>query len=946
MHHHPGDRPSLATTLASALLHVGLAAVAYFASARVGYLLHAPHGVITLWPPAGVMLALLLLSARADWPALAIGGLVGCMLSDAMSHASVGFTIAAGVANIVESMVAALWLRHRLGTRICLGSLREVGEFLAGAILITNACTAVLGAVVLHRGVGMPFGLAWFVWFVGDGLGMLVVAPVILTCVGWMRERPLVRLATVVEAALMFAALIGVLELTLRYAEAGSFQPGLYLTFPLLFWAAIRFGPRGASVAALVVTVYTAWHTALGIGPFSAASSALNVAVQMYIYLGVMSLSSLIPAAVLEERKASALRQHETEERYRTVVEAATDAIITMDEHGTILFANPAAERVFGYSGAELVGQNLTMLMPERYRTQHHGGLERYLTTGVRNIPWQFVALTGLHREGREIPLEVSFGERTQGSKHIFTGILRDISERRAAEQALLATEERMRFALEASRVGLWEVDIATGKQRWSVMHEQLHGLAAGAFGGSYQAFLDVIHPADRQAVIRELERSKRQQNDANILYRTILPDGTTRWISGVGRIFFDDEGNPLRAAGIALDVTERRVLEEQYRQSQKMDAIGQLAGGVAHDFNNLLTAILAYGRLLEESLTPGSAQHDDLLEIIRAGERAASLTRQLLTFSRQQIVTPRPLSFAGVLRSIEPMLRRLIGEHIDFRVNTTDDPGTIVADEGQLEQIILNLALNARDAMPNGGTLVLDIRHVDVLESSETPDGPRAGHHAVLSVSDTGIGMDALTLGRIFEPFFTTKEPGKGTGLGLSTVYGIVRQSDGAITVESAPGRGSTFKVYQRCIDAPCDASAPEPPNQRHHATETVLVTEDDAALRRLTQRILEKSGYSVLLAATPSEALALIDARTERPDLLLTDIVLPEMNGRLLAEEAVRRVPALRVLYMSGYTDDALVHRDARDTHFIQKPFTQGQLLDKVRGVLSADTHELVVG
>ncbi|MEO8622628.1 MAG: PAS domain S-box protein [bacterium] len=937
-----GDRSKFAVAPARALLIAALAATAYFASARLGYLVDTPHGGVILWPPAGLMLALLLLSAGEDWPALLVGAFAGSMLSDAVSHLSVSFAISAGLANITESLVAAWWLRRRLGRSITMGSLREVGEFLVGAAVISNACTATLGAVALHYGAGMPYGLSWFVWFVGDGLGMLIVAPVVLTCVGRLRALPRVRVATMVEGAATFAALVGALELAIGHPELGRFQPGLYITFPLLFWAAIRFGPSGASVAALVIAAYTAWYTALGIGPFAlTAATPGNVTMQMYVFITVMSLSSFIPAAVLEERKTYARRQRESEEGYRAVVEAATDAIITMDEHSTILFANPAALRVFGYEAHELVGQQVTMLMPPRNRQRHLEVLFQYLSAGEKNGHGHFVALAGLHKEGGEIPLEVSFGEREERGRHIFTGILRDISERRAAERALIATEERMRFALEASRVGLWEVDYVSGKQQWSVVHEQLHGLTPGAFGGSSEAFLERVHPDDRQDVLREIERSERQRDDSNLLYRTILPDGMVRWISGVGRTFFSADGKPLRAAGTALDVTERRVLEEQYRQSQKMDAVGQLAGGIAHDFNNLLTAILAYGHMLEEGLTPGSSQHDDLLEIIRAGERAASLTRQLLTFSRQQIIAPGPLSLTRVVQSIEPMLRRLIGEHIDFRVQTDDDGAMIVADAGQLEQIILNLALNARDAMPTGGKLLVEVSSVDVTESEITGDGLRPGPCVALTVSDTGVGMNDVTLGRIFEPFYTTKELGRGTGLGLSTVYGIVRQSGGAIKVDSQLGQGSTFKVYLPRVDAPTDAHEAETQGRRSPAMETVLVTEDDAALLRLTHRILEKTGYAVLLAATPREALGLIESHTQPIDLLLTDVVLPEMNGRALAEEAVRRVPGLRVLYMSGYTDDAIVHRDAlaRDAHFIPKPFTPDQLLDKVREVLDAD-------
>ena len=381
--------------------------------------------------------------------------------------------------------------------------------------------------------------------------------------------------------------------------------------------------------------------------------------------------------------------------------------------------------------------------------------------------------------------------------------------------------------------------------------------------------------------------------------------------------------------------------MEEQYRQSQKIEAIGQLAGGVAHDFNNLLTVINGHCELLAEGLDPTSPQHADLNEIRRAGERATSLTQQLLAFSRRQILAPRVLNLADSVRAMEPMLTRLIGEQVQVLVQIAADLGHVRADPGQIEQVILNLAINARDAMPDGGTLRIELRNA-VLDESSAHQRVDAvpGRYVLLAVSDTGVGMDAATLEHVFEPFFTTKAKGRGTGLGLSTVHGIVKQSGGLLWAYSEPGRGSTFEVYLPSVDAPVDARTPEEAGVSRGGSETILVVEDEGGVRRLTERILSRNGYLVLAAPTPRDAIDIASRHKGRIRLLLTDVILPEMSGKALAQHLVSEHPPLRVLYMSGYADDAIVHHGVLepDTPFIQKPFAPAALLRKVRDLLDA--------
>ncbi|MGQ0640887.1 MAG: MASE1 domain-containing protein [Gemmatimonadaceae bacterium] len=917
-------------------------ALAYFASARVGYLFAIPNGLVTLWPPSGVMLGLLVLSRRQMWPITLAGGLAGSLASDLVEGYSVLLAIGAALANNVESLSVAWLLTRRLGQPVRLQSLRAVLEFVIGGAVLANAMTASLGALMLHLGFRTPLPTAWFVWWVGDGLGMLIVAPVLIAWHRWGELRGRLTRQAVLEGAVLLALLLVVATLALGPRRDWVLQPAPYTAFPLLFWASLRFGPVGATTSALIVAAVATWFASLGVGPFAAAgASSVSVALHVYTFLIVVSLSSLIPGAVLEERRAAEQRLRESEERYRTVVDAANDGIITIDENSRIGFANPAAERIFGYPVQEMFGRSLTMLMPTDARERHLTSLARYIETGEKHIEWRGVALTGIHKDGHQIPLEVSFGELAENGRHSFTGIVRDVSERTAAEAALRDAENRMRFAMDASRVGTWELEYATGKMRWSQTLEALHGLEQGAFGGTLHAFLALIHHDDRDAVRLEIDRAARQRTNANILYRAVWADRTVRWISGVGQTFYSSVDEPVRAVGIGLDVTERRALEEQYRQAQKMEAIGHLAGGVAHDFNNLLTAIQGFGFVVAESLPAADVRRADVNEILRAAERAASLTRQLLAFSRQQILAPRVLSLAESVRAMQPMLRRLIGEDIEVIVRAANETGSIRADPGQMEQVILNLALNARDAMPNGGTLLIEVSNVSLEEDYVRQHiEVKAGRYVMLALTDSGVGMDADTASRVFEPFFTTKPMGEGTGLGLSTVYGIVKQSGGSVLVYSEVGRGSTFKVYLPRVESEGGTPVPDTTaTEASPAVETVLVVEDDPAIRSLARRILEKQGYAVLLAGTPNEAIDVAARHSGPIELLLTDVVLPEMSGRALAEQLMQRRPELRVVYMSGYSDDAVVQRGVleRATQFIQKPFGPEALFRKVREVLN---------
>ena len=423
-------------------------------------------------------------------------------------------------------------------------------------------------------------------------------------------------------------------------------------------------------------------------------------------------------------------------------------------------------------------------------------------------------------------------------------------------------------------------------------------------------------------------------------MFRTVAPEGDTRWVEWRGRVLCETEMTATRIVGVSTDVTERKLLEAQLRQAQKMEAIGQLAGGVAHDFNNLLTAILGYAKFAADTLPAGEQCRNDVEEVIKAAHRAAGLTKQLLAFSRTQVLQSTAVDLNVLVTGVSDMFRRLIGEHIALDLVLADDLALVRADAGQLEQVVMNLVVNARDAMERGGRLTIKTANAQLHASSGLPQqAVLSGWYVMLAVADDGIGMDEQTKRHLFEPFFTTKERGKGTGLGLATVYGIVKQSDGYIWVDSEPGRGSTFTVYlprtERQIDAASPAAAPV---ARHDGSETVLLVEDEAGVRELARRMLERAGYRVLDAATGPDAEAIFAGHPGSIDLLVTDVVMPGMSGPDLFRRLAVAQPGLKVVYISGYATEAMVRQlklDRGQPH-VQKPFTADQLVSHVRAVI----------
>jgi two-component system cell cycle sensor histidine kinase/response regulator CckA len=516
---------------------------------------------------------------------------------------------------------------------------------------------------------------------------------------------------------------------------------------------------------------------------------------------------------------------------------------------------------------------------------------------------------------------------------HLLARVLRYAIERKRAEEALRASETHYRTILENIGDGV----LITDRQG---RYLDVNPRACEVTGYPREELLrlntaDTYLPEERAGVLPRLAEIARS-GSASYERSLLRKDGAV--------IAVDVNARALPAGNLLAtlrDVTDRKRLEEQLRQAQKMEAVGRLAGGVAHDFNNVLTAIFGYADLLTEEFPAGSPARQDLEEIRKAATRAAALTRQLLAFSRQQVLAPVVLSVNDLVDDVDKMLRRLVGEDVELRLTLVRDAGNVRADSGQLQQVIVNLVVNARDAMPTGGKLLIETADADLTEQyAELHQAVIPGRYVMLAVSDTGVGMDAQTKARIFEPFFTTKEKGKGTGLGLSTVYGIVKQSGGYVWVYSEPGHGTTFKVYLPRVDAPAEPQAPPREAATLTGTETILLAEDDEILRPLTKGLLAKLGYTVLDAESAEQALAVAGARQGPIHLLVADVVMPGASGRELARRLAQSRPETRVLYVSGYTDDAIVHHGMLEPglKFLQKPFTPATLARKVREVLDA--------
>ncbi len=763
-----------------------------------------------VWPASGFALACLLLYGVELWPGVALGA----FLATQTISGNVVYSLMTSAGNSLEAVVAALLLRHvtRFDRRI--ERTRDVVALLVCGGILGAGGSALLGTLGLYVSDMAPVDalprIGWK-WTLGHAMGMVAVTPFVLTVSSWWKRRK--EAWSCVEASALFLLLLLVGAVAF-WGGAGLFREYdlEYLPFPLLVWAAFRFGVPGAASANLVTSGMAVWGTAAGWAPFASGSSSEDLLLT-WSFVNVSAVTTLLLAAVVSEGRRSEEERHKSDRRYRTLIEQAADGIFSTDALGRLTEANSRGCDMLGLDREPLLDLELADLADPRDRER------------VRSL-------------------------------------VRDL----APGEAVISS---------------WLVQKASG-------------------GATFPAEVSV----------------KR------------LEDG--------------------RIQAFVRDVTERLALEEQLSQSQKMEAVGLLAGGIAHDFNNLLTAIIGHSDFALTRLPRDHRVRTDIEEVGKAAGRAADLTRKLLAFARKQLVEPKLLSMLDLVRNIENMLKRVLGEHIELTIQSEGEPWKVKVDPVQLEQVILNIAINARDAMPHGGRLELECRNV--YWSGDGTNELSPGAYASLVAKDTGVGMNAETLSRVFEPFYTTKDRSQGTGLGLAVSYGIVKQAGGYIWATSEPDKGSTFRVLlPRAEDleepeAPRtprmeDAWAPSTEGAVASGGETILLVEDEPLVRDLALEVLISRSYRVLTARDGEEAIAIARTHPAEIHLTVTDVVLPAMSGKEVARRLRETRPGLKVLFMSGYAEEQVVHRGVveEDVAFLAKPFTPAALSEKVRLVLS---------
>lgn len=638
------------------------------------------------------------------------------------------------------------------------------------------------------------------------------------------------------------------------------------------------------------------------------------------------------------ERKRGEEALRESEVRKGAILESALDCIITFDHQGRITEFNPAAERAFGYLRKNALGKEMVeLIIPQSLRESHRRGLALYNATSSGPTLGRRIELTAMRAGGGEFPVEMAISRINVSGKPMFTAYIRDITERKHAERVTSELASVVEFSNDAIVGKTLEGNIIS----WNAGAERIYGYTADEAIGRHVYML--IPPDRLNELGHTLATVNRGESLVNFETVQIRKDGKRIWVSLTESPIRNETGKITGISSIARDITENKRLEEQFLQSQKMEAVGRLAGGVAHDFNNILTAILGYSDLLLAQMSSTHPMHKSVSEIRRAGEFAASLTQQLLAFSRRQSLQLKVLDINEIVHSMEKMLKRLIGEDIQVMTVLDTSAGKIKADGGQLEQVILNLAVNARDAMPKGGVITIQTSHAkffgeDMSHIAELP----AGRYVKLTISDTGGGMSDEVKKHLFEPFFTTKDQGKGTGLGLATCYGIVKQCAGHIVVDSVLGQGTTFQIYFPCAEeaegkpVPARGALTELPR----GSETVLIVEDEVTVRSLAAHILRKLGYNVLEAEDAGHAREVVQSHKKgRIDLLLADVVLPNSEGgKQLADWLEARHEETKVLFTSGYVEESVFKHHGLEPGmaFLQKPFTPADLARRVREVI----------
>ncbi len=947
-------------------------AVAYFAAGIAGDALATAFGTPSLvWPAAGVAVGWAVLLGRRALPGLVAGatgfGLAGGVALPWWAELGLAAGGVAGAWAAGELLRRSLWFRPELDRLEAAAGLVAVGAVTAGLVAGVSG-----GLMLWASGAadGPAAGVAAAAWWLGDAAGVVLVAPAMLT---FARLRPrAVRRRAAAEVGLTAAAVaaVGGAAALLPSSPEAMRAVGMVCSTPLVAWSAIRFGPRGAAAASLLTASAAFGLTALGLPLFPAPTAGPPL--YLVLFLVVSAATALCLGAVIAERDAALAGLRSSEERGRALLHHSHDAVAVLDPDGRVRFMTGAAGRLTGRRADWLVGRPLF----DDVHPDDAPAARAALAAAVADPHAPLSAEFRLRRaDGGWVRLE-AVGANLLANPAVGGVVLnaRDVTARVAAERDARRSAAQYRQLFQNTPIAVWELD-ASAARRWvdelraagvadPVAHasaapgrwDRLFGLVrvrdvnraaaeltAGGDPAAPPTLTDLLAADDAEAFARGLAGLGEKKRAFALEARARRPGGGELFL--VVHAFAPDgpDGRPDLSGVIvtAVDLTERRRLEEQVRHAQKMDAIGRLAGGVAHDFNNLLTVINGFSEMLVNPAPVGSRERGIAEQIGRAGDRAAALTRQLLAFGRRQPAHVTRLDLNGVVAGMEQLLARLLGEDVRLAFR----PGAarpVRADATHVEQVVLNLCVNARDAMPDGGVLTVCTGAVDLPAADPVahPDVP-PGRYTTLTVTDTGCGMTDEVKAHLFEPFFTTKGPGKGTGLGLATVFGIVTQAGGRVRVDSRPGEGTTFTVYlpSATTGELAAASTPPPPPRARAGVGAVLLVEDEPAVRELTAAVLVDAGYEVVQAGSGVDGLAAAEAHPGAIDLLLTDVVMPGMNGRQLAERLTAVRPGVRVLFVSGYTQDVALPPDGvgRRSAFLPKPYAPADLIRAVHDLLS---------
>jgi PAS domain S-box-containing protein len=948
----------MAASRARRLGGLGLLAAVYILAGKLGLALALVNPSATaVWPPTGISLAAVLVFGPSVWPAI----LVGAFVTNVLTAGTVITSLLIAAGNTLEAVIGAALIQRFARGRATFETAESTFGFVLFGGFIATAVSATIGVTTLWMfglATGSAFEVTWLTWWLGDAAGALVVTPALVL---WHEDHR-IRWRAAQWLELTAVALTAV---TVAWFVFGASRyPLTFLCIPVIVWAASRYGHREASVITCLISAIAIWETVHGRGTFGGHSVNERLLL-LQLFMAVTSIAGIAIGASARGRAGAEeqlmLANDELEARVRaraSELAAANERLLAtesrLNEAQTLAHVgswqwtvaddtewwSEELYRIFGVDPASFSPsyRAFKAMLPEEERSTVDARVQRAFTD---HLPFEFEHR--IVRPDGTVRVLYSRGRvHLDGTGRVVTmsGASQDITERKADEEIVRRSERRLQTIIDAEPAC---VTLVSGDGiLLDINPAGVEMLGAGSLDEvKGRRLSDLIHYDDVDRVV-EMHRNVCAGKAHRGEFRIRTLDGTERWVDSHLVPFDGHAGADAQRTvlGVTSDVTERKRLEEQLRQSQKLEAIGLLAGGIAHDFNNLLTAIGGYTDLVLDTFEQGDLRRDDLQEVAKAAQRATALTRHLLAVSRRQVLQPTVLNVNGMVTDIQKLLHRTIPESIDIQLDLAAELEMVRADRGQLEQVMLNLAINAADAMPEGGRLRLATETVVVDEELARRRRPMTpGRYVRMTVSDTGIGMGPDTLAHIFEPFFTTKQRGKGTGLGLATVYGIVKQSNGFIWVESAEARGTTFEIYLPAVHEAATPTVEVPESPRlTGGSQAVLLVEDDGAVRRFARHVLASNGYTVLAARDGDEALTIARRYEGRIDLLVADVVMPGLSGRDLAVRLAAERPGVRVLYTSGYAEQMISRAGVQHgIALLPKPFLPTDLLQKVGETLA---------